>query len=146
VERIVLTRPIVAELDGGKVKINVRAAVIEAADKVVADAVIQTAIADGVAELYLLDREFVLEAVREKIVRENGPLRRCGASSPGVGAEENGEEEPRPEGKWEPQEGLDGEEFWRCSNCGDDFWFEYNPTEPPFAVNYCSSCGARMEE
>lgn len=69
-ERIVLTRPVIAELDDGKVKLNVRAAVIEAADKVVADAVIQTAIADGVAELYLLDRKFVLDALREKIERE----------------------------------------------------------------------------
>lgn len=69
-ERIVLTRPVIVELDGGKAKINVRAAVIEAADKVVADAVIQMAIADGVAELYLLDRKFVLDVLREKIERE----------------------------------------------------------------------------
>ena len=62
------------------------------------------------------------------------------------GAEEANPEDLRPKGKWEPQEGFDGEVFWRCASCGDEFWFDYDPTEPPFVVKYCSNCGARMEE
>ena len=70
VERIVLTRPVVTELDDLKITFDVRAAVIDTADEAIANAVIQEAIADGVAELYMLDREFVLNALREKIERE----------------------------------------------------------------------------
>lgn len=69
-ERIVLTRPVVTELDDLKITFDVRAAVIDTADEAIANAVIQEAIADGVAELYLLDREFVLDALREKIERK----------------------------------------------------------------------------
>ncbi len=69
-ERIVVTSPVVAKIEDGKVMFNIQAAVVDAANKGITDAVIQTAIADGVAELYLLDRKFVLDALREKIERE----------------------------------------------------------------------------
>lgn len=69
-ERIVATSPVVAKIEDGKVMFNIQAAVVDAANKGITDAVIQTAIADGVAELYLLDRKFVLDALREKIERE----------------------------------------------------------------------------
>lgn len=69
-ERIVVTNPVVAKIEDGKAMFNIQAAVVDAANKGIADAVIQTAIADGVAELYLLDRKFVLDALREKIERE----------------------------------------------------------------------------
>lgn len=69
-EHISLTRPAVAKIEDGKIMFNIRAAVVDATDKAIADAAIQTAIADGVAELYLLDRKFVLDALREKIERE----------------------------------------------------------------------------
>lgn len=69
-ERIVVTSPVVAKIEDGKVMFNIQAAVVDAANKGITDAVIQTAIADGVAELYLLDRKFVLDALREKLERE----------------------------------------------------------------------------
>ena len=69
-ERIVVTSPVVAKIEDGKVMFNIQAAVVDAANKGITDAIIQTAIADGVAELYLLDRKFVLDALREKIERE----------------------------------------------------------------------------
>ena len=74
VERIVLTRPVITELDDLKITFDVRAAVIDTMDDAILNAVIQEAIADGVAELYLLDREFVLDALREKIEREREKL------------------------------------------------------------------------
>lgn len=69
-ERIVVTSPVVAKIEDGKVMFNIQAAVVDAANKGITDAVIQTAIVDGVAELYLLDRKFVLDALREKLERE----------------------------------------------------------------------------
>ena len=69
-ERIVLTKPVVTGLDDLKITFDVRAAVIDTMDDAIVSEVIQKAIADGVAELYLLDRKFVLEAIREKIERE----------------------------------------------------------------------------
>lgn len=69
-ERIVLTKPVVTGLDDLKITFDVRAAVIDTMDDAIVSEVIQKAIADGVAELYLLDREFVLDALREKIERE----------------------------------------------------------------------------
>ena len=70
IERIVLTRPVVTELDDLKITFDVRAAVIDTMDDAIVSEVIQKAIADGVAELYLLDRKFALDALREKIERE----------------------------------------------------------------------------
>lgn len=69
-ERIVLTRPVVTDLDDLKITFDVRAAVIDTMNDAIVSEAIQKAIADGVAELYLLDREFVLDALREKIERE----------------------------------------------------------------------------
>ena len=69
IERIVLSKPIITGLDNFESKFDVRAVVTDITDEAIANAVIQEAIADGVTELYLLDREFVLDAFREKIER-----------------------------------------------------------------------------
>lgn len=69
-ERIVLTKPVVTGLDDLKITFDVRAEVIDTMDDAIVSEVIQKAIADGVAELYLLDKEFVLDALREKIEQE----------------------------------------------------------------------------
>lgn len=73
-ERIVLTRTVFGGINGAKLTHELRAVIIDAADEAIANAVIQEAIADGVAELYLLDRKFVLDALREKIEREKEKL------------------------------------------------------------------------
>jgi hypothetical protein len=50
----------------------------------------------------------------------------------------------RPKGRWELQEYC-WSEAWRCSVCGEEWCFEYDPTEPAEKVNYCPNCGAKME-
>ncbi len=72
IERIVLSKPVITDLDNFEIKFDVRAVVTDTTDEAIASAVIQEAIADGVAELYLLDKKFVLDALREKIEREKG--------------------------------------------------------------------------
>lgn len=36
-------------------------------------------------------------------------------------------------------------DLWRCSACGDEWTFEYDPTDSEIKVNYCPNCGARMD-
>lgn len=50
----------------------------------------------------------------------------------------------RPKGRWELQEYC-WSEAWKCSVCGEEWCFEYDPTEPAEKVNYCPNCGAKME-
>ena len=47
-------------------------------------------------------------------------------------------------GRWEEQD-YDWSEAWKCSACGEEWCFEYDPTEPTTRVNYCPNCGARMD-
>ena len=46
------------------------AQLIDMTDKVIYDAIIATAIEEGITDLYLLDKQFVIEALREKLKRE----------------------------------------------------------------------------
>lgn len=48
-------------------------------------------------------------------------------------------------GRWiDKQEDDLTEGMWRCSACGEDFYFsEDNPNE--YGANYCTSCGAKMD-
>ena len=47
-------------------------------------------------------------------------------------------------GQWEHlDDGLF--DLWRCTSCGDEWTFEYDPTSPDTKVNYCPNCGARMD-
>lgn len=54
------------------------------------------------------------------------------------------EMEPVRHGRWiDKQEDDLTEGMWRCSACGEDFYFpEDNPSE--YGANYCSACGAEM--
>lgn len=48
-------------------------------------------------------------------------------------------------GKWEHLEsGL--HDLWRCTSCGDEWTFEYDPTDKETMVNFCPNCGADMRE
>lgn len=47
-------------------------------------------------------------------------------------------------GRWECSE-YDISDYWRCSACGEDWFFEYDPTGDDTKVNYCPNCGAKMD-
>lgn len=52
--------------------------------------------------------------------------------------------EPVKHGRWEEIEDFDGESHWRCSACGEEWWFEIGgPVEN--GSNYCPNCGAKMD-
>ena len=46
------------------------AQLIDMTDTAIYDAIIATAIEEGITDLYLLDKKFVIEALREKLERE----------------------------------------------------------------------------
>lgn len=49
-------------------------------------------------------------------------------------------------GKWEIEISDYGHQAtYRCSECGHQFKWIYNPYFPP-VFNYCQKCGARMDE
>lgn len=54
------------------------------------------------------------------------------------------EAEPVKRGAWEH---LDNDWFdlWRCTVCGEEWTFEYDPTDADTKVNYCPNCGAKMD-
>ena len=47
-------------------------------------------------------------------------------------------------GRWEYLE-CDWFCLWRCTACGDEWTFEYDPTDDNSKVHYCPHCGARMD-
>lgn len=47
-------------------------------------------------------------------------------------------------GRWE-HPCFDVSDYWRCSACGEEWFFEYDPTEAETKVNYCPNCGAKMD-
>lgn len=51
---------------------------------------------------------------------------------------------PVAHGRWECQDG-DFSDNWKCSACGIEWFFEYDPTETETKVNYCPDCGAKMD-
>ena len=51
---------------------NFMVQVIDMKDKAIVDAIIRTATEEGVGEIVLIDKKFVLEAIKEKLERERG--------------------------------------------------------------------------
>ena len=47
-------------------------------------------------------------------------------------------------GRWEHLE-VGWFDLWRCSACGDEWTFGYDPTADDLKVKYCPNCGARMD-
>lgn len=62
------------DLEGNMMKYmaQIQAKVVDLHEAAIVDAVIAEARAAGMTDLYLLDREFVLSAITEKITREQG--------------------------------------------------------------------------
>ncbi len=52
--------------------------------------------------------------------------------------------EPVKHGRWE-HDSVGFDDFWRCTFCREDWFFDYDPTKESTRVNYCPNCGARME-
>lgn len=52
--------------------------------------------------------------------------------------------EPVRHGRWEH---LDDDWFdlWKCTACGEEWTFSYDPTNKDTVVNYCPDCGATMD-
>ena len=46
--------------------------------------------------------------------------------------------------RWE-HDSVGFDDFWRCSACREDWFFEYDPEAENTRVNYCPNCGARMD-
>lgn len=55
-----------------QVYMKLAANVIDMTDKVIVEAVVNAAKKAGITKLYLLDRDFVIAAIREKLEREGG--------------------------------------------------------------------------
>ena len=49
----------------------------------------------------------------------------------------------RPQGEWKTVEGIDGDEYYECSNCGEP-WFLSAGTPKDNNMNFCPNCGADM--
>lgn len=60
------------QLDGTMVELRckIAAVVVDTTEKAVVQAIIEAARAEGVTDLYLLDKAFILDAIREKLERE----------------------------------------------------------------------------
>lgn len=55
------------------------------------------------------------------------------------------EAEPVKHGRWVMLEDYCGDEYWKCSTCGEHFYFELNSTAEISMMKYCANCGAKMD-
>ena len=51
----------------------------------------------------------------------------------------------RPQGEWKTVEGVDGDEYYECSNCGEP-WVLTAGTPKDNNMNFCPNCGADMRK
>ena len=56
----------------GKIVARFKAELVDMEDKAIVDAVIKAAQEEGITMLYLLDKQFIMEAIREKLIRQHG--------------------------------------------------------------------------
>ena len=47
-------------------------------------------------------------------------------------------------GRW-IHDSIGFDDFWKCSACGEDWFFIDDPTEEYTKVNYCPNCGAKKD-
>ena len=52
------------------------------------------------------------------------------------------EAEPVRHGRWICPD-YDFSDYWKCSACNEEFYFEYDPSEG--LCHYCPNCGAKMD-
>ena len=107
-------------------------AFVKATDDMITDAIIKKAKENGITDLYVLNEDFILAAIREKMERES----------------------ERPHGHWEwfdeesgnPIDGQEREWGWSCSACKDTLKDEYDDPDNPPRFNYCPNCGTKMDD
>lgn len=51
----------------------------------------------------------------------------------------------RPQGEWKTVKGIDGDEYYECSNCGEP-WVLMAGTPKDNNMNFCPNCGAEMRK
>ena len=89
-----------------------------------------------------IEREAVLESQKWKrliLAFDRGMARGIIASRPAADVA------PVVHGEWEHFE-SGWHDLWRCTSCGDEWTFEYDPTDKETMVNFCPNCGADMRE
>lgn len=59
----------------GRIVCRFKAEVVDMENKAIVDAVIRAAQEDGITTLYMLDKDFILSAIREKLMRDGGAYR-----------------------------------------------------------------------
>lgn len=58
----------------GTITAGIAARVVEKADDVIVDAIIKEAAAEGVTDLFLIDKEFIITAIKNEMVRRKADL------------------------------------------------------------------------
>lgn len=48
-------------------------------------------------------------------------------------------------GRWEVQSDGYSDDYWKCSACGEEWFFIEDPTTEYARVNFCPNCGAKMD-
>lgn len=54
-------------------------------------------------------------------------------------------QQTRPQGGWKTVEGIDGDDYYECSNCGEP-WVLTAGTPKDNNMNFCPNCGADMRK
>lgn len=96
-------------------------------DRMILDSIVQKAKENGITDLYVLNEDFILGAIREKMERESK-----GADAATV-----------THGKWDRSPSEIGTiDVQSCSVCG----CEMTERNQFWNANYCPNCGAKMDK
>jgi DNA-directed RNA polymerase subunit RPC12/RpoP len=87
-----------------------------------------------------IDREALKDKLHKRLLNGNILGWLCGI----INEQPVADVVPVVHGRWECQDGYFSDN-WKCSACGIEWFFEYDPTETETKVNYCPNCGARMD-
>ena len=93
-----------------------------------------------------IDREATVESLNamKPFLRDRGQVQLLRRIMNHIGKIPAADVKPVVHGRWEHfEDGL--LDLWRCTSCGDEWTFEYDPTNADTRVNCCPNCGARMD-
>lgn len=111
------------DLERSQIVQRLQAEVTHLADRAIVAACIEAAKDNGIDDLYLIDEDFLVAALREKIERE-----KAGTELP-----------HQAKARWEMLSRECGKMKLRCTRCG--YTWKRSDGE---AAEYCQSCGAKM--
>lgn len=63
------------EDDLAHLNVKIAALLLDMTDEAITDAIVEAAKNEGITDLYLLDKQFVMEAIKEKMEREQTPTK-----------------------------------------------------------------------